>query len=110
MRHNFLTTKKYRNRKALICYILSFFLYIVNVTFSDDPDSKITANGRVLLGQLADVHADAYKNGAKKNLFHASIHLDDEKFLKPDFGYDKDNIVYAMVSIHHSRARYTMFI
>lgn len=51
-----------------------------------------------MLGQLAEIHADAFKEGVKKNLFYALVHLDEEKFLKPDFGYNKDNIVYALVS------------
>lgn len=51
-----------------------------------------------MVGQLAEIHADAFKDGVKKNLFHGLVHLDEEKFLKPDFGYNKDNIVYALVS------------
>ncbi|XP_012523598.1 apolipophorins [Monomorium pharaonis] len=60
-----------------------------------DPNNKLNVNGRVVLGQLAEIHADAFKDGVKKHLFHGLIHLDEEKFLKPDFGYDKDNIAYA---------------
>lgn len=52
-----------------------------------------------MLGQLAEIHADAYKDGVKKNLFYGLVHLDEEKFLKPDFSYNKDNIVYVIVSI-----------
>lgn len=51
-----------------------------------------------MLGQLAEIHADAFKDGTKKNLFHVLVHLDEEKFLKPDFGYNKDNIVQTSVS------------
>lgn len=65
---------------------------------SDNPNTKLTVNGRVVLGQLAEIHADAFKDGVKKDLFHGLIHLDEEKFLKPDFGYNKDNVVYAIVS------------
>ncbi|KAI4494899.1 hypothetical protein M0804_001100 [Polistes exclamans] len=60
-----------------------------------NPDNKLTANGRVVLGELAEVHSNFYKNGEKKNLFHILVHLDENKFLKPDFGYDKDNIEYV---------------
>lgn len=66
--------------------------------FSDNPNTKLTIEGRVVLGQLAEIHADAFKNGEKKNLFHGLIHLDEEKFLKPDFGYNKDNVVHVVVS------------
>ncbi|XP_072754262.1 apolipophorins [Anoplolepis gracilipes] len=62
----------------------------------DNPNTKVSANGRVVLGQLAEVHADVFKDGVKKNLFHVLVYLDQEKFLKPDFGYNKDNIVYAI--------------
>ncbi|KAM0732090.1 Apolipophorin [Formica fusca] len=68
----------------------------------DNPSTKISANGRVVLGQLAEIHADAYKDGVKKNLFYGLVHLDEEKFLKPDFSYNKDNIVYV---IEHTRSR-----
>ncbi|XP_071631577.1 apolipophorins [Temnothorax longispinosus] len=70
--------------------------------YQADPNEKFVVNGRVVLGQLAEIHADAFRDGVKKDLFHALIHLDEEKFLKPDFGYNKDNIVYAL---EHSRVR-----
>ncbi|KAG5308105.1 APLP protein, partial [Acromyrmex insinuator] len=59
----------------------------------DNPNTKLIIEGRVVLGQLAEIHADAFKAGEKKNLFHSLIHLDEEKFLKPDFGYNKDNVI-----------------
>ncbi|XP_018393503.1 PREDICTED: apolipophorins [Cyphomyrmex costatus] len=62
----------------------------------DNPNTKLVIEGRVVLGQLAEIHADAFKNGEKKNLFHGLIHLDEEKFLKPDFGYNKDNVVHVI--------------
>ncbi|KAL6440757.1 hypothetical protein ACFW04_003301 [Cataglyphis niger] len=68
----------------------------------DNPTTKISANGRVVLGQLAEIHADAFKDGVKKNLFYGLVHLDEEKFLKPDFNYNKDNIIYV---IEHTRSR-----
>lgn len=67
-------------------------------SLSDNPNTKLVVNGRVVLGQLAEIHADAFKDGVKKNLFHGLVHLDEEKFLKPDFGYNKDNVVHAIVS------------
>ncbi|KAF7405857.1 hypothetical protein HZH68_005226 [Vespula germanica] len=59
-----------------------------------NPNDKLTANGRVVLGQLAEVHSDFYQNGKKKNLFHILVHLDENKFLKPDFDFNKDNLEY----------------
>ncbi|XP_011871153.1 PREDICTED: apolipophorins [Vollenhovia emeryi] len=70
----------------------------------DKPNTKLVVNGRVVLGQLAEIHADAFKEGEKKHLFHGLIHLDEEKFLKPDFGYNKDNVVHVM---EHYRSRET---
>jgi len=55
-----------------------------------------------VLGQLAEIHANAFKDGEKKDLYHGLIYLDEEKFLKPDFGYNKDNIVYVIVSTFSS--------
>jgi hypothetical protein len=70
--------------------------------YQDNPNTKISVNGRVVLGQLAEIHANAFKDGVKKDLFHGLIHLDEEKFLKPDFGYNKDNVVHT---IEHYRNR-----
>ncbi|XP_018353837.1 PREDICTED: apolipophorins [Trachymyrmex septentrionalis] len=64
--------------------------------YQDNPNTKLIIEGRVVLGQLAEIHADAFKAGEKKNLFHSLIHLDEEKFLKPDFGYNKDNVIHAL--------------
>jgi hypothetical protein len=65
---------------------------------SDNPNTKLNVNGRVVLGQLAEIHANAFKDGTKLNLFHVLVHLDESKFLKPDFGYNKDNIMRVIVS------------
>ncbi|XP_014235825.1 apolipophorins [Trichogramma pretiosum] len=59
----------------------------------DDDKNKLTANGKVVLGQLAEIHADAFKQGAKLDLFHLLIHLDEGKFMKPDFAYSSKNII-----------------
>lgn len=67
---------------------------------SDNPNNKLSVNGQVVLGQLAEVHADAFKDGAKKNLFHVLVHLDEKQFLKPDFGYNKENVAQVLVSRH----------
>ncbi|KAL6267909.1 hypothetical protein P5V15_000977, partial [Pogonomyrmex californicus] len=62
----------------------------------DEPNTKLVVNGRLVLGQLAEIHADMFKDGTKQNLFHGLIHLDEKKFLKPDFGYNKDNVVHVI--------------
>lgn len=51
-----------------------------------------------MIGQLAEIHANAFKDGEKKDLYHALIHLDEGKFLEPDFAYNKENVAYAMVN------------
>ncbi|XP_011144506.2 apolipophorins [Harpegnathos saltator] len=70
----------------------------------DNPNTKITADGRLVLGQLAEIHANSFKDGEKKELFHGLIHLDEGKFLRPDFGYNKDNIAYTMERVRHQNA------
>ncbi|CAD1472425.1 unnamed protein product, partial [Heterotrigona itama] len=65
---------------------------------SDNPKAKLSVNGQVVLGQLAQIHADVLKDGAKKNLFHALVHLDEKQFLKPDFGYSKENVAELLAS------------
>ncbi|KAJ8687230.1 hypothetical protein QAD02_023024 [Eretmocerus hayati] len=57
-----------------------------------DAKNRVMANGKVVMGQLAEIHADALKDGAKQELFHLLIHLDDSKFLKPDFAINRKNI------------------
>ncbi|XP_023246016.1 apolipophorins [Copidosoma floridanum] len=62
----------------------------------DDSKNKIAVNGKIVLGQLAQIHADAYKDGAKQELFHLLIHLEEKKLTKPDFGYNNKNIINVM--------------
>lgn len=64
----------------------------------DDAKSKIVANGKVVLGQLAEIHADAFKDGTKHDLFHLLVHLDEGKFMKPDFAYNNQNVIGLVVS------------
>ncbi|XP_078038624.1 retinoid- and fatty-acid binding glycoprotein apolipophorin, partial [Augochlora pura] len=59
----------------------------------DKPNDKVTINGQLVLGQLAEIHADSYKDGAKKKLFRVLVHLDEKQFLKPDISYDKANLI-----------------
>nr|UEP64281.1 apolipophorin [Cotesia flavipes] len=62
----------------------------------DKPDTKLSINGRLVLGQVAEYHADFYKNGEKKNLFSIGIYLDESRFLKPTFTYQKDNVAMTV--------------
>lgn len=48
-------------------------------------------NGQLVLGQVAVLNADALKDGTKKNLLNILVHLDEKKFLKPEFNYNKEN-------------------
>nr|XP_012148156.1 PREDICTED: apolipophorins [Megachile rotundata] len=68
----------------------------------DKPNDKLSVNGQAVIGQLAQVHADLYKNGAKKELFHVLVHLDEKQFLKPDFGYNKENVA-ELLEIYKNR-------
>ncbi|XP_017790563.1 PREDICTED: apolipophorins [Habropoda laboriosa] len=70
--------------------------FMLQAFSKDNPTTKITVNGNVVLGQMAQINVDAYKDNARKNLFHASVHLDEEHFLTPDFGYSKENVVDTM--------------
>lgn len=58
----------------------------------------MVGNGQFVLGQIAEIRLDVYKEGEKKNLFFTLVHLDESNFLKPDFGYSKENIVDTVVS------------
>lgn len=62
----------------------------------DKPDTKLAVNGQVIIGQVAEVHADLYKDGQKKPLFSVGIYLDSKRFLKPNFEYSKDNVAFTL--------------
>lgn len=67
-------------------------------SISDNPNNKAVLNGQMVLGQLAEIHAHWFKDGVKKHLFHALVNLDEKQFLKPDFGYNTENIAELGVS------------
>lgn len=69
----------------------------------DNPNNKLTLNGQLVLGQLAEIHADTYKDGAKKNLFSILLHLDEKQFLKPDISYDKANVNEVLIESNNFR-------
>ncbi|XP_015121091.1 apolipophorins [Diachasma alloeum] len=68
----------------------------------DKPDNKLIVSGRAVIGQVGEIHADAMINGEKKNLFNIAIYLDENRFLKPNFAYNKDNIVY-MIDLYREK-------
>lgn len=68
----------------------------------DKPDNKLVVSGRIVAGQVAELHADAMLNGEKKNLFNVAIYLDENRFLKPNFAYNKDNVVY-MIDLYREK-------
>lgn len=73
-------------------------VFILNALISGNPKVKFSVNGQVVLGQLAEIHGNAIINGAKKELFHGLVHLDEKQFLKPDFGFNKENVAELVVS------------
>nr|XP_033202794.1 apolipophorins [Bombus vancouverensis nearcticus] len=70
--------------------------------FKGNPKVKFSVNGQVVLGQLAEIHGNAIINGAKKELFHGLVHLDEKQFLKPDFGFNKENVA-ELVEINKNK-------
>lgn len=67
-----------------------------NVT---DGSQKLSANGRLVLGQLAEVHADSVIDGKKMVLASLLINLDEQKFMKTEGSLENANINKAMVSL-----------
>ncbi|XP_012266095.2 apolipophorins [Athalia rosae] len=66
------------------------------------PNDKLEASGRLVIGDLAEARADLYKDGAKKQLFHVLLHLDERRYLKPDLTFNKDNIAQT-IDIYRTR-------
>lgn len=58
----------------------------------DKPNTKLQIISRIIIGQLAEFHADHFKEGDKKSLVSFALYLDESRFLKPDISYSKDNI------------------
>lgn len=58
----------------------------------DKPNTKLQIISRIIIGQLAEFHADHFKEGDKKSLVSFALYLDESRFLKPDFSYNKENI------------------
>lgn len=81
---------------SLNLFLIYHFLNASSI--SDNPNNKAVLNGQMVLGQLAEIHAHWFKDGVKKHLFHALVNLDEKQFLKPDFGYNTENIAELGVS------------
>ncbi|XP_046751140.1 apolipophorins [Diprion similis] len=75
---------------------MNTFKYLAYET--DNPNNKLEAGGRVVLGQIAEVHADSFKDGAKKELFRIRIRLDERNYLKLDFSFEKNNVAQVIDS------------
>ncbi|XP_044764136.1 apolipophorins-like [Coccinella septempunctata] len=58
----------------------------------DDPSNKLLVTAALIPGQIADARAVLSTGGANKELFHASIQLDEKNFLHPDSAFDNNNI------------------
>ncbi|XP_058796215.1 apolipophorins [Phymastichus coffea] len=64
-------------------------------------NDKFAAHGKFVFGQLAELQADDFRNGKKNELLHVLIHLDENKFMKPDFGYNAKNIKELVDHVRH---------
>ncbi|KAL3271520.1 hypothetical protein HHI36_021999 [Cryptolaemus montrouzieri] len=66
---------------------LKFTQYLKN-----DPNTKLLVTAAFIPGQIADARAEYQTGGAKKELFHSSIKLDDKNFLHPDAAVQTNNV------------------
>lgn len=62
------------------------------ISWKENPNDKIEINTGFIIGQVADFRAEAFSAGAKKELVHGTVKLDEAQFLKTDFGYNSENI------------------
>lgn len=58
----------------------------------ENPNDKLEINSGFIIGQVADFRAEVFKAGAKKELVHGTVKLDEAQFLKTDFGYNSENV------------------
>lgn len=56
------------------------------------PNNKLQVSSGFILGQIADFRAEILKGNAKNDLVHTSLKLDDANFMKPDFGFNVENM------------------
>lgn len=89
-------------------YCSSKFLAEINSYFfiSDNPKEKLQVSAGLIPGQIADVRGDRVKGSGKTNLFHATVHLDETNFLKPDFNINSKEIEDLIRLIEHSSTIY----
>lgn len=89
------------NPHALVLEIKDYNSFKLDFGHKGDSKNKLAAHGKFVLGQLAELQADNYKGGNKNELFHLLIHLDENKFMKPDFGYNTNNIKGVIEQFRH---------
>lgn len=61
-------------------------------TRKEDPSRKLLVSSALVWGEIADFRVEAEKEGAKIDLVHASVKLDETNFLKSDYGFNGENV------------------
>lgn len=64
----------------------------LTVACKDNPNDKLLINSGFKPGEIADFRAEMIKGGAKHELGHATIKLDDANFLKSDYNIQAKNL------------------
>lgn len=90
---NWRTTTPSKSLKTLKVSEKLSKLVVSNLTsILDEPNNKLLITAALIPGQIADARAEFLIGGAKKELFHASLKLDENNFLRPDSAIDNNNI------------------
>lgn len=61
-------------------------------TRKEDPSRKLLVSSALVWGEIADFRVEAEKEGAKIDLVHASVKLDETNFLKSEYGFSGENV------------------
>nr|QWT69540.1 apolipophorin [Harmonia axyridis] len=72
--------------------IIDYNTIKLTVFLKDDENTKLLVSAALIPGQIADARANFVNGGAKKELFHATLQLDEKNFLHPDYAFNNNNI------------------
>lgn len=70
-----------------------------NEFYHTDGSKKATYSGRIVLGQLVELHAEAMMDGKKMKFASFLLALDEKNFMKPEVTIEKENINKYLVGL-----------
>lgn len=79
---------------------------MILIFISDTPRDKLQFNAGLIPGQIADIRGDHITGSGRINMLHATLHLEEANFLKPDFNVNSGEIEAVLEKIENSIETY----